>query len=59
MTRDEIAGVMAMVVDDCETDAAKPVPFTPLGVGTIHGEMLAQIAAIARAVEILAAEVTP
>lgn len=54
MTRDEIAGVMAMIVVDCEADAAAPVPFTQHGLGTSRGEMLAQIAAVARAVELLA-----
>lgn len=36
-----------MIIDDAQTDAAKPVPFTPLGVGTIHGEMLAMISTLA------------
>ena len=54
MTRNEIADVMATVVDDCENDAAADVPMTPLGLGTARGEMLATIAAVARAVQILA-----
>lgn len=54
MTRDEIAATMAMVAADCEADARKPVAFSALGIGTIHGEMLAQIAAVACAVKLLA-----
>lgn len=50
MNRDEHTSAIRacnMIIDDAQTDAAKPVPFTPLGVGTIHGEMLAMISTLA------------
>jgi len=44
-----IAEVMQMVADDCETEAlgVDQTPFTPLGVGSRLGNMLAEIRAVA------------
>lgn len=56
MTLAEIASVMSTIVDDCSVAAQADVPFTALGLGTDRGEILAMIAAVARAVEILAIE---
>lgn len=44
---------LEMVRDDAETDAMARVEFTPLGIGTTRGEMLAQIRALANACLIL------
>lgn len=54
MTNDEIVKMMRMVAADAETDAAATVPFTPLGIGTTRGEILAMIAACATAIAALA-----
>lgn len=43
--------VLKMIQEDCESDAVKSVEFTKLGVGTIYGELLATISAIARILE--------
>ena len=55
----EIAARMALVYDDCKTDATRvdETPFTPRGVGGLLGEHLAMIAAVAKSVEQLAYEV--
>ena len=50
------ASVMRMVQEDCEADAAQldRTPFTPLGMGTALGQMLAQVKAVAKTCEALA-----
>lgn len=39
-----------LVREDCRADAEKPIPFTPLGIGTVHGELLAMIDALAASI---------
>jgi hypothetical protein len=39
---------MQLVLDDVQADAKKPVEFTPLGIGTVYGELLSMIGAVAR-----------
>ncbi len=55
----EIAETMRIVRADCEADAqaVDRTPFTARGVGETFGATLAMIAAVARAVELLAGEV--
>ena len=36
-----------LIAEDCAADANRDVPFTPLGLGTERGNMLAQIHALA------------
>lgn len=43
--------VVRMIQEDCMADSTKRVEFTQLGVGTIYGELLAMIDALARVVE--------
>ena len=45
-----------MVQEDCEAEAAHldRTPFTPLGMGTALGQMLAQVNAVAKTCEALA-----
>ena len=45
-----------LVREDCETDSHKVdrTPFTPKGVGTVFGQLLAMIAALAECVAELA-----
>lgn len=45
--RDRISTCLTMIGRDAEMDATKAVPFTALGIGTIHGELLAMIHALA------------
>lgn len=54
-----IAGVMREIQADCKSDALAldATPFTPRGVGESLGSTLAMVAAIARAVEVLAEKV--
>jgi hypothetical protein len=40
---------LKLIVEDCEADAVKLVEFNKLGIGTIYGEMLAMIRALAKA----------
>jgi hypothetical protein len=40
---------LKLIVEDTEADAVKPVEFNKLGIGTIYGEVLAMIRALARA----------
>lgn len=50
--------VLKMIQEDCEFDATKPVEFTKLGIGTIYGELLATISALAHIIEEHLKEVT-
>lgn len=54
-----LAEVMRQVAEDCATDAAAldSTPFTPRGIGEALGAILAMIAAVAKGVELLAAEI--
>lgn len=45
--RDQIVATLHAIRKDAEADAAKPVPFTPFGIGSVHGELLAMIDALA------------
>ena len=49
---------LQMIIEDCEADSVKQVEFTRLGIGTIYGEMLAMIRALARIMEEHLKEVT-
>lgn len=53
-----ISDTMRQVQADCKSDAAAldSTPFTPRGVGESLGTILAMLAAVARAVELLAEE---
>lgn len=57
---DRIAAVMRMVAEDCEADAARldRTPFTPRGMGETFGSLLAQIKALATAIEVIATALT-
>jgi hypothetical protein len=39
---------LKLIVEDTETDALKRVAFTQLGIGSIYGELLAMIRALAK-----------
>lgn len=54
----KIAEVMRLVAEDCEADAMKldGTSFTPRGVGENFGNLYAAIQAVAKAVDVLAAE---
>jgi hypothetical protein len=39
---------LKLIVEDTEEDAKKQVEFTRLGIGTIYGELLAMIRALAK-----------
>jgi hypothetical protein len=39
---------LQLIVEDTEADALKRVAFTQLGIGSIYGEMLAMIRALAK-----------
>lgn len=53
-----VAEKMRLVASDCEADAVRvdSTPFTPLGVGTLLGEHLAMIKAVATATALVAEE---
>jgi hypothetical protein len=54
----ETAARARLVREDCRRDAeaVDRTPFTPEGVGTLFGNLLAQIAALAKCIEELAEE---
>jgi hypothetical protein len=54
----KVAETARLIHDDCRADAedVDKTPFTPKGVGTIFGELLAMIAGLAKCVEALAEE---
>lgn len=54
----DVAEMMRTIQHDCKQDAEEVdrTPFTPLGIGTQFGTILAMIAAVARGVERLAEE---
>jgi hypothetical protein len=59
VTKEQLAkhvDVMRMVQADCEADARAldSTPFTPHGLGTALGQVLAQIKAVAKTCEVLA-----
>lgn len=51
--------MLRLLQNDCEVDATQldSTPFTPLGMGETFGNILAMIAAVAKAVETVAVEV--
>lgn len=53
-----VAEKMRLVASDCEADAVKldSTPFTPRGVGSVLGEHLAMIMAVATATSLVAEE---